>query len=154
VYLMILPNAPLCYSTSAPRREPLSLSLYRFVRTSTAASSSTATASTRMRNRPWPTSTYSFFFQAEDGIRDSSVTGVQTCALPICRSCAAQLASRPAADRTRGGIQPRGRRRHGRDHARLGQTLPPGVSAAKRNDGGARSEERRVGKECRGRWLA
>src|SRR5207237_7064017 len=27
---------------------------------------------------------HSFFFQAEDGIRDSSVTGVQTCALPIC----------------------------------------------------------------------
>src|SRR5260370_12507391 len=26
-----------------------------------------------------------FFFQAEDGIRDSSVTGVQTCALPISR---------------------------------------------------------------------
>src|SRR5260370_35642684 len=26
-----------------------------------------------------------FFFQAEDGIRDSSVTGVQTCALPIYR---------------------------------------------------------------------
>src|SRR3954449_9870071 len=25
-----------------------------------------------------------FFFQAEDGIRDESVTGVQTCALPIC----------------------------------------------------------------------
>src|SRR5215213_10788139 len=25
-----------------------------------------------------------FFFQAEDGIRDWSVTGVQTCALPIC----------------------------------------------------------------------
>src|SRR5882762_1869304 len=25
-----------------------------------------------------------FFFQADDGIRDSSVTGVQTCALPIC----------------------------------------------------------------------
>src|SRR5207237_7759706 len=25
------------------------------------------------------------FFQAEDGIRDSSVTGVQTCALPICQ---------------------------------------------------------------------
>ena len=24
-----------------------------------------------------------FFFQAEDGIRDTSVTGVQTCALPI-----------------------------------------------------------------------
>ena len=27
-----------------------------------------------------------FFFQAEDGIRDTSVTGVQTCALPICES--------------------------------------------------------------------
>src|SRR5207247_8012708 len=27
----------------------------------------------------------SFFFQAEDGIRDPLVTGVQTCALPICR---------------------------------------------------------------------
>src|SRR6266498_4637888 len=26
-----------------------------------------------------------FFFQAEDGIRDADVTGVQTCALPICR---------------------------------------------------------------------
>src|SRR2546429_4760025 len=25
-----------------------------------------------------------FFFQAEDGIRDVAVTGVQTCALPIC----------------------------------------------------------------------
>src|SRR6266404_1295179 len=28
-----------------------------------------------------------FFFQAEDGIRDKLVTGVQTCALPICRRC-------------------------------------------------------------------
>src|SRR5207244_7814424 len=27
-----------------------------------------------------------FFFQAEDGIRDDLVTGVQTCALPICVS--------------------------------------------------------------------
>src|SRR5437868_15386137 len=26
-----------------------------------------------------------FFFQAEDGVRDRNVTGVQTCALPICR---------------------------------------------------------------------
>src|SRR5207237_1381127 len=31
-------------------------------------------------------SQFFFFFQAEDGIRDSSVTGVQTCALPICGS--------------------------------------------------------------------
>src|SRR5699024_2212203 len=31
-----------------------------------------------------------FFFQAEDGIRDRNVTGVQTCALPICRGGALQ----------------------------------------------------------------
>src|SRR5437867_5436004 len=30
----------------------------------------------------------SFFFQAEDGIRDRTVTGVQTCALPISRPAA------------------------------------------------------------------
>src|SRR5256884_8187524 len=30
-------------------------------------------------------SSYIFFFQAEDGIRDVAVTGVQTCALPILR---------------------------------------------------------------------
>src|SRR6266567_7373795 len=29
-----------------------------------------------------------FFFQAEDGIRDLTVTGVQTCALPICEVAA------------------------------------------------------------------
>src|SRR5437762_3659765 len=34
-----------------------------------------------------------FFFQAEDGIRDTSVTGVQTCALPIS---AAEIAKSPA----------------------------------------------------------
>src|SRR5256886_16764256 len=32
-----------------------------------------------------------FFFQAEDGIRDLTVTGVQTCALPICDAIAAPL---------------------------------------------------------------
>src|SRR2546430_12222112 len=30
-----------------------------------------------------------FFFQAEDGIRDLTVTGVQTCALPIFAACVA-----------------------------------------------------------------
>ena len=30
-------------------------------------------------------SSFFFFFQAEDGIRDDLVTGVQTCALPICK---------------------------------------------------------------------
>src|SRR5699024_12118996 len=33
-----------------------------------------------------------FFFQAEDGIRDRNVTGVQTCALPISHAHAAALA--------------------------------------------------------------
>ena len=32
-----------------------------------------------------------FFFQAEDGIRDHCVTGVQTCALPICRDGASGI---------------------------------------------------------------
>src|SRR6266478_3899537 len=39
-----------------------------------------------------------FFFQAEDGIRDLTVTGVQTCALPICRdkrAVEAQLVGKP-----------------------------------------------------------
>src|SRR5258708_29858054 len=35
------------------------------------------------------THTRSFFFQAEEGIRDDLVTGVQTCALPICVSARA-----------------------------------------------------------------
>src|SRR5207249_8684941 len=34
-----------------------------------------------------------FFFQAEDGIRDRNVTGVQTCALPICN-----ISVRPSDD--------------------------------------------------------
>src|SRR5437764_8594983 len=42
-----------------------------------------------------------FFFQAEDGIRDTSVTGVQTCALPICTraSSARQPTSSPSGTR-------------------------------------------------------
>src|SRR5260370_22840761 len=39
-----------------------------------------------------------FFFQAEDGIRDSSVTGVQTCALPIYSPQKDEQAIRPEAD--------------------------------------------------------
>src|SRR6266496_5182515 len=61
-----------------------------------------------------------FFFQAEDGIRDLYVTGVQTCALPISPSAAAV----PCCC----------------------STAPPATSKP------ARSEERRVGKECRSRW--
>src|SRR2546422_8251841 len=42
-----------------------------------------------------------FFFQAEDGIRDVAVTGVQTCALPISRRPAARLEGRARAARRR-----------------------------------------------------
>src|SRR2546430_10755597 len=42
-----------------------------------------------------------FFFQAEDGIRDLTVTGVQTCALPICQ---------PLWLRLRSGLKGVGRR--------------------------------------------
>src|SRR5690606_40720668 len=52
---------------------------------------------------------YYFFFQAEDGIRDFHVTGVQTCALPICtrRSLLGRSASRQS-------LVPRGRSRPSR----------------------------------------
>src|SRR6266702_6367038 len=47
-----------------------------------------------------------FFFQAEDGIRDGHVTGVQTCALPISRS-----SDCPAPPRRRGSSGHRDRDR-------------------------------------------
>src|SRR5437763_3520915 len=40
-------------------------------------------------------SSFIFFFQAEDGIRDTSVTGVQTCALPISTTRALTTTGRP-----------------------------------------------------------
>src|SRR2546430_13689614 len=43
------------------------------------------------------------FFQAEDGIRDLTVTGVQTCALPICAGVPVRRAHRPVAPRGSGG---------------------------------------------------
>src|SRR5258708_18128949 len=46
-----------------------------------ARSGQTTTSSCHPCSR-WPV--LIFFFQAEDGIRDDLVTGVQTCALPIC----------------------------------------------------------------------
>src|SRR2546429_32250 len=39
----------------------------------------------RMTMEEYLVNVYFFFFQAEDGIRDVAVTGVQTCALPIYR---------------------------------------------------------------------
>src|SRR5438552_11266166 len=53
-----------------------------------------------------------FFFQAEDGIRDDLVTGVQTCALPIfvdcqVRSAATQWRSRTGQEERNGfGLAP------------------------------------------------
>src|SRR2546426_6771071 len=91
-----------------------------------------------------------FFFQAEDGIRDYKVTGVQTCALPICwghknvQASVARLDANSRADDRVGGFalgrSPVGFRR------RLLRRQPLLVNSLKR------SEERRVGKECRSRW--
>src|SRR5437773_5888399 len=81
-----------------------------------------------------------FFFQAEDGIRDRDVTGVQTCALPIFRPPVARSLRGPDQDQAR---QPAGRRLR----ATGGQQGPRGVPR-----GEPRSEERRVGKEWRSRW--
>src|SRR2546430_8649215 len=80
-----------------------------------------------------------FFFQAEDGIRDLTVTGVQTCALPISRR------QRERADEllNRVATGPEDRPPSSRC------TRPVGVGPA---FNGSRSEERRVGKECRSRW--
>src|SRR3989337_1632821 len=48
-----------------------------------------------------------FFFQAEDGIRDATVTGVQTCALPISPSASCSSPGSPIDARSTGGRIPR-----------------------------------------------
>src|SRR5207245_8149216 len=85
-----------------------------------------------------------FFFQAEDGIRDATVTGVQTCALPIYLAQPELLLHE---------------RQRPLDHLSQGNRLVadgghPSERAQMRDDlrGLARSEERRVGKECRCGW--
>src|SRR5438093_10583287 len=88
-----------------------------------------------------------FFFQAEDGIRDWSVTGVQTCALPISIWRALRLsgsvpASRPP--RRAGAAQPES----APDRARADGDAPS-QGRLSRTPASVRSEERRVGKECR-----
>src|SRR5207245_6170996 len=52
-----------------------------------------------------------FFLQAEDGIRDATVTGVQTCALPIYRRTGTEGVE--SARGESGGHRPRDLRRHG-----------------------------------------
>src|SRR5439155_12988479 len=88
-----------------------------------------------------------FFFQAEDGIRDGHVTGVQTCALPICEL------GRPAApggDQAREAIWPDCRlpARHQLPRRGRADGTAPAHAPARRPPA-RRSEERRVGKECR-----
>src|SRR5256885_9581980 len=91
-----------------------------------------------------------FFFQAEDGIRDYKVTGVQTCALPI--SLKKPVRRRSIA------IRPRERRGQVEASLRTGsRTRIATTSSSKANPKrpkarSSRSEERRVGKECRSRW--
>src|SRR5205809_6211148 len=85
-----------------------------------------------------------FFFQAEDGIRDVAVTGVQTCALPISERRERVVTLEDVQDLAHRDAARRGRR-HRIDR----------VAAVGDLDGLApfgRSEERRVGKECRCRW--
>src|SRR5205809_2789658 len=89
-----------------------------------------------------------FFFQAEDGIRDVAVTGVQTCALPICLGRRHERRRRPHVHVDRGGRSPGGAARAVRGRA-FGHPRR-GRSRAARTP--ARSEERRVGKEGRYRW--
>src|SRR2546429_4959468 len=90
-----------------------------------------------------------FFFQAEDGIRDVAVTGVQTCALPIFlrskqpRLFLDMLRLLAAKDLPFLLFQV---------FPRFRQELSTGRYAADLLDGEERSEERRVGKECRSRW--
>src|SRR5256885_10709864 len=88
-----------------------------------------------------------FFFQEEDGIRVYKVTGVQTCALPISATGVPVL--QRSRSRTRAGLA-----RGAGPEPRLGPE--PGARALPSRgtcrSSARRSEERRVGKECRSRW--
>src|SRR5256885_9782990 len=95
-----------------------------------------------------------FLFQAEDGIRDYKVTGVQTCALPISQQPirTRRLDARHLADPVHVPQDKMTPEAVGHPQRLLevdfaGLVQPHG--AAQRL---ARSEERRVGKECRSRW--
>src|SRR2546429_2366988 len=90
-----------------------------------------------------------FFFQAEDGIRDVAVTGVQTCALPISTAKAppgnAKAGAKVFADKGCGGC-------HTFKPAGSTKTIGPDLDKLADYANKARSEERRVGKEWRSRW--
>src|SRR5690348_18014731 len=82
-----------------------------------------------------------FFFQAEDGIRDGRVTGVQTCALPILLPLFFRWFFRLDSDL---------RRTCRLFCFEILDTEPEAFLGFRGGHG--RSEERRVGKECRYRW--
>src|SRR2546427_7290303 len=85
----------------------------------------------------------SFFFQAEDGIRDLTVTGVQTCALPIL--CVELLRGQSDSPALQEALRAQAAARvpeAGLQHFLVHPSFPVDI----------RSEERRVGKECRSRW--
>src|SRR5690606_39431025 len=90
---------------------------------------------------------WAFFFQAEDGIRDFHVTGVQTCALPILKlrqfcslpvSIAAIFCAIPSKVCVAALF--------------TCDILSVALSSHSLQPDFRRSEERRVGKECRSRW--
>src|SRR5690606_41051374 len=97
-----------------------------------------------------------FFCQAEDGIRDFHVTGVQTCALPILRAWI-QTPSAPAAmtrARKSGSTSDGSCASTPIRHFTVTGTAQTRFIAATQSatsSGVFRSEERRVGKECRSR---
>src|SRR3712207_7312326 len=93
-----------------------------------------------------------FFFQAEAGIRDIGVTGVQTCALPIfiapnAAACAYKEMGKCAAPCDGSSSMEQYRQSVGSSARTL---VDPAPFVREQND--RRSEERRVGKECRSRW--
>src|SRR5438445_5610368 len=93
-----------------------------------------------------------FFFQAEDGIRDIGVTGVQTCALPIWAVRRRFPASRAESPGRRTAPSPGPET--GADRWKRRRSAPRCSRRSPRRAGSERSEERRVGKECRSRWWA
>src|SRR5207244_6803734 len=93
---------------------------------------------------------YSFFFQAEDGIRDDLVTGVQTCALPIsCQSTGDEQAIEiPNRQVVSFDVQLRMIKQRQRMQ-RIDVCQQVSADAIRVDEFHHRSEERRVGKECR-----
>src|SRR5256885_10424045 len=91
-----------------------------------------------------------FFFQAEDGIRDYKVTGVQTCALPICPWPRSFITCNLRTTELRSTVWESQRRPSATVNTAL--SCSPSAYSPSRNVVASRSEERRVGKECRSRW--